>query len=110
MKSVFQLTIALLVGSACLAGAAETTERSGERKGRPSREEMMKLMDTDGDGVISEAEKKAGRLKRLDTNGDGVLSAEEEAAGKGRRGGKGGKGGKGRRNETETTTTTTIAE
>ena len=104
MKSALQLTIALLLGTACLAGAAETTgSTGGERKGRGNREEMMKLMDTDGNGVISDAEKKAGRLKRLDKDGDGVLSAEEEAAGKGRRGQGGERGGKGRKNTTETT-------
>jgi Ca2+-binding EF-hand superfamily protein len=46
-------------------------------------------MDTDGDGQISEEERKAARkqrmLKRLDTDGDGEISEEERKAAKAKR-------------------------
>lgn len=67
-----------------------------EGRERPSREEMIKKFDTDGDGVLSEAERaearkqmpKDGRrgrrnrqmLEKYDTDGDGQLSEEERAA------------------------------
>ncbi len=69
-------------------------------EGRPSREEIMKRFDTDGDGVLSDTEREAMRAampprrggprgerpsreemtKRFDTDGDGVLNEEERAA------------------------------
>lgn len=59
---------------------------SGERRAR-----MMKELDTNGDGVISDDERAAGHKKRiegmrarLDTNGDGKLTPEELAAATGR--------------------------
>lgn len=62
---------------------AERGER-GERGGRGTREEMVKKYDTDGDGKISEAERKVIReemMKKIDTNGDGEISdAERNAA------------------------------
>ena len=85
-------------GSMAWAQTEISTNSVPPRKaGRPSRDEMMKRFDTDGDGVLSDAEKAAMReamrkerpapppmreemLKRFDTNGDGQLSENERAA------------------------------
>ena len=67
-----------------------------------NREQMMKRFDTDGDGVISDAERQSARsrmMKRFDLDGDGVVSDEERQAARASmqdQGGKGGKGGKGK--------------
>ena len=60
--------------------------KSGEHKDGPGgfmREEMMKKFDKDGDGKLSDDERKAMHdaymLKRFDKNGDGKLSDEEKA-------------------------------
>lgn len=53
-------------------------DKHGKRGGR-----MMKRLDTNGDGQLSDAEKQTGRAKleaRLDTNGDGTVSADERQA------------------------------
>jgi Ca2+-binding EF-hand superfamily protein len=72
----------------------------GDRKGKPSREEILKKYDKDGDGELSEEElkqlredrlKEGGRqqgrrpsreemLERFDKDGDGELSEEERQA------------------------------
>ena len=62
---------------------AEKARREAQR-----RERMFARLDSDGDGVVSEAEfgeARGGRLEkhfdRIDTNGDGMISeAEREAA------------------------------
>jgi Ca2+-binding EF-hand superfamily protein len=60
---------------------------AGERKSFPSREEMMKKFDKDGDGKLNEEERAAVReemkrrkdalLKKFDADGDGKLSDAE---------------------------------
>jgi Ca2+-binding EF-hand superfamily protein len=59
------------------------SEQSREER----RRQRMAMFDTDGDGVISDEERAAGRAareaalqERLDTNKDGVVSDEERAA------------------------------
>ena len=61
----------------------------GDKPGRPSREEMMKKFDKDGDGKLSDEEKAEIRktmanrtppahiLEKFDKDGDGVISFEE---------------------------------
>lgn len=63
----------------------------GDKPGRPSREEMMKKFDKDGDGKLSDEEKAEIRkamanrtppahiLEKFDKDGDGKLSDEEKA-------------------------------
>ena len=64
----------------------------GDGKGFPSREEMIKKFDKDGDGKLSRSEQKEAKkamakqreewIKKFDTNGDGKISAEEKGASK----------------------------
>jgi hypothetical protein len=71
--------------------ASETpAEGRGERR-RARYEAMLKEMDKDGDGKLSEAEKSAGfdaavarserYRNRVDTDGDGKVSAAEKSEG-----------------------------
>lgn len=49
---------------------------------------MMRHMDTDGDGKVSQAEHQAstaGRFQKLDANNDGFLTQEEMQAGRAKR-------------------------
>ena len=73
----------------------------GGRQGQTSP--LMRLFDTDGDGVVSTAEiNSAGAvLLKMDKDGDGKLSAEElrPQGGRGGRGQRGEGGGKGPRGE-----------
>jgi hypothetical protein len=91
------LTIVATVMLAC--GLSAKPEREGGKKGgppegRPSREEMIKKFDKDGDGKLSDDEKaelrkamanKGGRrpppqlIKKFDKDGDGKLSEDERA-------------------------------
>lgn len=68
-------------------------KKTGRGEGRPSREEMIKKFDKDGDGKLSEEEKvelrknmsERGRklppllMKKFDKDGDGELNQEEKA-------------------------------
>ncbi len=70
----------------------------GERPGGPGGPgDMLKQLDTDGDGAISQAEagERWERMARLDSNGDKVVSKEEFAAMAGRPGGPQGPGAPG---------------
>ena len=119
------LTILATVMLACgLSAKPERPEREGGKKGgppegRPSREEMIKKFDKDGDGKLSDDEKAELRkamearrkefIARFDKDGDGKLNEEERKAamaarpkpGEGKPGGKpggpGGKKGKGKK-------------
>ena len=97
------LTILATVMLACgLSAKPERPEREGGKKGgppegRPSREEMIKKFDKDGDGKLNDDEKAelrkamaskggpGGRrlpphlLKKFDKDGDGKLSEDERA-------------------------------
>jgi len=78
----------------CLSiGLAAKPEKKGkgDKPGRPSREEMIKKFDKDGDGKLSDEEKAEIRktmanrtppahiLEKFDKDGDGKLSDEEKA-------------------------------
>ncbi len=102
------LGLVMAVAGAVSIAQAEDAPK-GERGGRPgkgerpTREQFMERFDTDGDGVLSEAERAAAReareaeggrrggpegerpsreemMKRFDTDGDGQLSESERAA------------------------------
>jgi hypothetical protein len=88
MKTKSLIAIGVLAGS-CLAVQAQDQP---ERKGRPGPPpEMMKQFDKDGDGQLSEEERKAMRekmqsrmeeqrkemLEKFDADKDGKLSPEE---------------------------------
>jgi len=110
------LCLSILASSTCLT-PAQAAPAKGDRKA-----EMMKRYDKDGDGQLSESEKKAAMgsrggkatagkrgaggsggkaemMKRFDKDGDGKLSESEKKAAIASRGGKGnaGKGGAGDR-------------
>ena len=59
---------------------AQSSERQGERKERPSVEEIFKMMDSNEDAKLSADEVK-GPLKKdfekIDANEDGFISMEE---------------------------------
>ena len=89
MKLLFTLitTICLTVG----LFAKPEKGGKGDRPGRPSREEVMKKFDKDGDGKLRDDEKAEIRkamanrkppahiLEKFDKNGDGKLCDEEKA-------------------------------
>ena len=75
--------------------------QGGGRRGQSSP--LMRIFDTDGDGVISAAEinNATAVLKKLDKDGNGSLSAEEvrPQGGRGQRGGQGQRGQGGRQRQ-----------
>ena len=90
MKSTPSLALAVILGTCGFAAAQEKPKRSD----RPIAQEMLKKFDKDGDGKLSDEERKAMRedmravhekreaemLKKFDTDGDGKLSDEEKKA------------------------------
>lgn len=96
MKTIRFITLAALVGSCTIATAQERPERPQrpERAERPIPAAALKEYDKDGDGKLSEDERKAMRadmqakaaerraeaLKKYDTDGDGKLSEDERKA------------------------------
>ena len=116
-NNLLTLTLILLAGTT-LCALAEPPENSDRPEKKQMRERMLKHFDKDGDGVLCDSEKTAMKtmmqerkaradldgdgtvseeerktahaemLKRLDTNGDGEISKEEREAarpGKGKR-------------------------
>lgn len=64
-------------------------EPVSEQSRQERRRQRMAMIDTDGDGVISDAEREAARAQReaalqarLDADGDGVVSEQERADGR----------------------------
>jgi uncharacterized membrane protein len=89
MKLITPLCI--LLGTCLIAGAQGNPDKPGKphRKGPPPPE-MLKKFDKDGDGKLSDEERKAMReamqernkekFKKFDKDGDGKLSDEERKA------------------------------
>ena len=85
-------TILLLLGAGAVALADDEPAAREER-----RAEILERYDADGDGRLSQEERRAARerrrLERWDTDGDGEMSEEEHAAARqamdDRRGGRG---------------------
>lgn len=88
MKATTLITLGILAGSVSFAAAqdkpAERPQRGGDR---PVPAEVLKKFDKDGDGKLSEEERKAFQeerkaeaLKKYDKDGDGKLSDEEKKA------------------------------
>ena len=91
---IFLSAIGLMVGT--YAKPEKAGKRPSPGEGRPSREEIIKKFDKDGDGKLSDEEKAelrkkmaersgGGRklppflMKKFDKDGDGKLSDEEKA-------------------------------
>ena len=86
-------TISLLFSYFSFAAKPEKGKKAeGPSGDRPSREEMIKKFDTDGDGKLSDDEKAGARktmmakrkmppflVKKFDKDGDGELNDEEKA-------------------------------
>lgn len=60
------------------------TERMAEARARTT--EHFAAADSNGDGMVTPEEARAGAFARLDSNGDGALTREEMRAAKGKRG------------------------
>ncbi|OVE77948.1 hypothetical protein BVX99_01070 [bacterium F16] len=91
LKSLIVTTgCCLLTLGMTYAQGGNDKKRPGKGKGRPSRDEIIKKFDKDGDGRLSEGEraalkedaKKRGEemRKKFDTDGDGTVSDEERKA------------------------------
>jgi Ca2+-binding EF-hand superfamily protein len=95
MKKLLLLITFLATATGMIAEPEKKGKKPGSSEGRPSREEVMKKFDKDGDGKINEeekaelrkkmAERGAGRkvppfiLEKFDKDGDGKLSEDERA-------------------------------
>ncbi len=79
MKRIVLATASL----AAIAALALPAAAYGGRGDGMKRPDMMKMLDTDGDGTVSDAEIKAHKAQMfiaIDTNGDGALSQDELTA------------------------------
>lgn len=96
MKTTLMMTLSAMIGS-CLAASAQDGPQRPNRPNRPQGPpppELVKEFDKDGDGKLSEEERKAMRetmqarmeerrkemLEKFDTDKDGKLSPEEQEA------------------------------
>ncbi|MGJ8697178.1 MAG: EF-hand domain-containing protein [Verrucomicrobiaceae bacterium] len=87
MKSTIT-TLSLVLASALIAHAEPGDKKEkGPRGGRPLPPEVVAKFDKDGDGKLSEEERKAAfearkaeMLAKFDKDGDGKLSDEEKEA------------------------------
>ncbi len=84
--------LAALIAITCLGAGTSALAEEGSVDRDARRAQLLERFDTDGDGVISDAERSAARdelrskrdelLQQYDKDGDGRLSPEErEAAG-----------------------------
>ena len=87
------LAAVVLLGSlTCVQAEKDENRKKGEKHHkRPSKAEMVEKFDKDGDGKLSESERKTAHeameakhrkhlKKRFDKDGDGELNADEQAA------------------------------
>ena len=95
MKKALLLISVLSLATGIIAKPEKGGKKPGSGEGRPSREEVMKKFDKDGDGKLNEeekaelrkqmAERGAGRkvppfiMEKFDKDGDGKLSEDERA-------------------------------
>jgi Ca2+-binding EF-hand superfamily protein len=95
MKKLLLLITFLAATTGMIAKPEKGGKKPGSDEGRPSREEVMKKFDKDGDGKLNEeekaelrkqmAERGAGRkvppfiMEKFDKDGDGKLSEDERA-------------------------------
>jgi hypothetical protein len=91
MKPIKAITaLAILLGTCLIAGAEGKPGKPGKPHPKGPPPEMLKKFDKDGDGKLSEDERKAMReaiqerhkdkFKEFDKDGDGKLSKEEKEA------------------------------
>ena len=79
MKHKF-IAASLLLAFTAPAWADQAAQPPDNRQGPPSAEQIMKRLDTNGDGVIEESEFKsrgARFIQKADLNGDGAVTMEE---------------------------------
>ena len=86
------ISTTILALSLCFGLSAEPEKKGkkGGSEGRPSREEMLKKFDKDGDGKLNEEERAALReegqkrrkeiIAKFDKDGDGKLNEDERKA------------------------------
>ena len=96
MKKILIFLSAIGLSISLYAKPEKVGKKPGSKEGRPSREEIIKKFDKDGDGKLNEEEKAelrkkmaersgGGRklppflMKKFDKDGDGKLSDEEKA-------------------------------
>lgn len=86
-----KLLLIAALSATTMGGVAIATQAGDAGPGGPARgERMLKRVDTNGDGAISQAEMRAQaekRFARQDANKDGQLSADELRAPRGKHGG-----------------------
>ena len=83
MKRIFLATASLAAVAMIAAPALAGPRGGGPGKPGMMKDHMVEMMDTDGDGEVSEAEiktHKAAMFVAIDTNGDGALSQDELSA------------------------------
>ena len=107
---IFLSAVGLTIG--LYAKPEKGGKKTGSGEGRPSREEVMKKFDKDGDGKLSEDERAEARkamearraemIEKFDKDGDGKLNEDERKAAMASRTKPGGEGkpeGKGKKSE-----------
>ena len=112
MKKVLLLISVLSLVTGIIAKPEKGGKKPGSGEGRPSREEVMKKFDKDGDGKLNEDERAEARkamearraemIEKFDKDGDGKLNEEERKAAMASRTKPGGEGkpeGKGKKGE-----------
>ena len=91
MKKISTILVAaMLAGGLSAYAEKEERKKGGPPEGRPSREELLKKFDKDGDGKLNDAERAELRkamdarrkefMAKFDKDGDGKLNEEERKA------------------------------